>query len=249
MQLTIRDNTDLFTNAEIMKSIPKNGNLLKDGDYTCTYLVQGDVCTAQVFKTVAFDLFRGVNAADVPDNMTSAIYTQLSLSDPIKLEATNTTKIKSVLADCASLISELSEDLEVAQIKCHNLKHYTYNSQYRADKARLQLVEQGLVRKDGKGYVFTELGLELRLGTNTRSADSVTQILRYSPNVLKYINSKAPYKTPHSSIKNIKLKAPDGKIHTVNRVPTFSKEHNLIKGKVYLMIKGIVISHRGWQLA
>lgn len=247
MKMTIQSDTGISTNTDLMEGIPKGGNLLKHGEYTCIYLVKDGECCITVFKGAAYGLFRGLDIADVPDSVINAVKGMVDTN--FKSSLSNNAKIKGTLADCAALISELSEDLTVAQVRCYPLTHFTNNSTYRASKARSQLIEKGLIRRVSKGYELTELGLELRIGTHSRSPTSGAQIIRYSDVVVKHFNMAIKKGGSVRRISGIRFKNSNGDTHIAESIPSFSKKHNLQRGKLYMMIKGVVISHRGWTLA
>lgn len=153
-------------------------------------------------------------------------------------------EIQQVLQMNSQIIERLAEDLDIAQTKCQSLSALT-GSNYRATRARKMLVEQGLIEKSGKGYVFTPMALELGLGTYTRKPDSEYQVLRYSPKILDYIS---PVQEKRKPVVPFTLLDPQGNRVVVENVKDFCAENGLITGHIYQLLSGLTKSHKSWTL-
>lgn len=211
------------------------------------YIGEGWAAVRKQHRLYTYKKVGGVYVPCVASAALKKLVLQAILDDVPATETPAKLSVPDVLQLCANTIEGLSTALYQAQVEAYSLAHMFGNARL-GNKARKQLIDQGLVIKQGSGYVLTPKGLEARIGTYCRKPDTTCQVLRFTEEVKKYVDLSTkqgkPYSTPDFNVKD-----PKGNILTVENVRSFSAEHGLVASKLYLLRNGSLNSTLGWSLA
>ncbi len=170
----------------------------------------------------------------------------------VKSRATTPVEVKlpiaELLSQCSATIEELSLNLEECQVQGYPLKHFCNGSQYKAAKARVSLIEQGLLVATDNGIVLSDSGKQQAIGKHSRSPITKKQTILFTDNVKQYIVGSDTHRGKNKGTVPFDVVSPAGLVLTVKNVRSFSKEHGLVPAKLYMLVGRAVDSHRKWVL-